>query len=97
MINPNIVTLDSSTGLVTVSPQDLTDVGTYTIQFKTTIGNIVRTSDFILTVPKICAEIPCSGITLAPLTVILGSTETFAYDADPSRGYLTPLVSLTDY
>ena len=41
------------------------------------------------------ADIPCS-IPIDPLTVTLGSTETFTY-GDIAAEYPTPLVSLNDY
>ena len=53
MANPSMVTLDTATGQVYVSPSVNADVGTYSIVFRMTIGAITRDSTFVLTVPDV--------------------------------------------
>jgi hypothetical protein len=48
-----MVTLDTATGQVYVSPSVNADVGTYSIVFRMTIGAITRDSTFVLTVPDV--------------------------------------------
>ena len=62
MVNPTMVTFDSNTGQVQVSPSVYVDAGTYTIVFRMTIGAITRDSNFILTVPTY----PCLPIIAPP-------------------------------
>ena len=68
MANPSIVTLNPSSGLVTISPLVDADIGIYTIQFKMTIGAAVRTSDFVLTVPDPC--VPITSLTTPTTTSV---------------------------
>jgi len=53
MANPSMVTLDTATGQVHVSPSVNADVGTFSIVFRMTIGAITRDSTFVLTVPDV--------------------------------------------